>query len=612
LETSGVSLWLAFQADYEAQRLLHALDHYALGGPEVSHSDLLDRLDIFWSRLPLLIRGEDSAIITRVTDAETLVPEILSKLERAELTLQSLTPENREAYAAARKQLAEFQEPLHQLSLKVDHALGQYQFLLQSHMSNLYSSHIIYLIGILGSSAVFIFLLFVESSRTRRLLAVALEARAHVAHLAHHDALTGLPNRVLFQDRLQQAVARAGRDGGRIAVHWLDLDGFKEVNDRYGHDIGDSVLVSVAQRMLSCLRRSDTLARLGGDEFAVVQVGLDDTRGAAQLAERVLHTFEEPLALNGRQLRVSASLGVALFPDDGEETAQLLRNADTALYKAKADGRDTVRFYSSEMGRQTQARHRVEQDLREAMEHGGLELYYQPKYAVAGRRIVGMEALLRWNRPGNGLLRPDEFVPIAEDCGLIAPIGDWVLRSACMQNRAWQEAGFPALRVGVNLSAVQFASNNLVSEIHKILRESRLKAQYLELEITESVLLYDVDRTLDIIKELRRSGIRLSLDDFGTGYSSLNYLLSFNFDSLKIDRRFIRDLGMGGAGEPVCRALFALARNLNMSVVAEGVETADQLAWLEAMGCDEVQGYYLGAPEPAQSFERRLTALTAA
>jgi diguanylate cyclase (GGDEF)-like protein len=479
-------------------------------------------------------------------------------------------------------------------------------------MIDLYSNHIIYLIGILGSSAVFIFLLFVESSKTRRLLAATLEARARVAHLAHHDALTGLPNRVLFHDRLQQAVAQACRTGGRIAVHCLDLDRFKEVNDRYGHDIGDSLLVWVAQRMLSCLRRSDTLARLGGDEFAVVQVGLDDAQGAAQLAERVLHAFEEPLSLNGRQLRVSASLGVALFPDDGEETAQLLRNADTALYKAKADGRGAVRFYSSEMGRQTQARHRVEQDLREAVEHGGFELYYQPKYTVADRRIVGMEALLRWKRPGKGLLRPDEFVPIAEDCGLIAPIGDWVIRTACIQNRTWHEAGLPALRVAVNLSAVQFASQDLVSEIHRVLRESRLKAQFLELEITESVLLQDVDRTLEVMRELRRSGIRLSLDDFGTGYSSLNYLLSFNFDSLKIDRRFIRDLGMGGAGEPVCRALFALARNLNMSVVAEGVETADQLAWLEAMGCDEVQGYYLGAPEPAPSFERRLTALTAA
>ena len=412
--------------------------------------------------------------------------------------------------------------------------------------------------------------------------------------LARHDALTRLPNRVLFRERIEQALAQVGR-GAQAAVLCLDLDRFKAVNDTLGHPVGDSLLQAVADRLQACVRDVDTVARLGGDEFAVVQVGLDPLEGAELLACRLVDVLSRPYDLDGHSVVIGTSVGVALAPHDGTHPDTLLKNADTALYRAKQEGRGTHRFFEREMDTRLQARRAFELDLRSALVAGEFELFYQPLMDLTSTRICGFEALMRWRHPTRGLVSPAEFIPVAEEIGLIVPMGEWVLNQACTEAAGWPEG----IKVAVNLSPVQFQSGALLHAVTGALHRSGLPARRLELEITESVLLQNNKATLATLHDLRGLGVRIAMDDFGTGYSSLSYLRSFPFDKIKIDQSFVRDLCAKPDSAAIIRAVTGLGASLGMTTTAEGVETHAQLARLRNECCTEVQGYLLSRPCPA-------------
>jgi diguanylate cyclase (GGDEF)-like protein/PAS domain S-box-containing protein len=428
-------------------------------------------------------------------------------------------------------------------------------------------------------------------------------AQAQISHMAHHDALTNLPNRTLFREQLEQALRRVTRDE-RVAVLCLDLDHFKDVNDSLGHPIGDDLLREVARRLSACVRGSDTASRLGGDEFAVVQVGVElQPSAASTLAGRLIEVIGAPYEIQGHQLIVGTSIGISMAPDDGSDPDQLLKNADMALYRAKADGRGTFRFFETGMDASAQARRVLELDLRAGLLRGEFEVYYQPIHDLKSDQIICFEALARWNHPHRGVTAPADFIPLAEETGLIVPIGDWVLRKACADAAGWSQD----VSVAVNLSPAQFKNRNLVPSVMAALSASGLAAHRLELEITESVLLQDSEATLAILHKLRDFGIRISMDDFGTGYSSLSYLRSFPFDKIKIDQSFVRELGSRGDSMAIVRAVTGLGKSLGISTTAEGVETSEQLALLRSEGCTEVQGYLFSPPQPASEVEKMLS-----
>ena len=422
---------------------------------------------------------------------------------------------------------------------------------------------------------------------------------ARIADMARHDALTGLPNRILFNERLDQALAQAER-GGIVAVHLFDLDNFKSVNDTLGHPAGDKLLQMVADRLRAMMRGADTIARMGGDEFAVIQVALSDPGDAVALAHRVITGVSEPYEIDGHQAMVGASVGIALHQPENLTPDQLMRNADLALYGAKDDGRCTYRFFESEMHAQVQGRRDLEQSLRRALTAGQYELWYQPIVDIAGAGVTGFEALIRWHHPEKGLLLPDAFIPLAEETGLIVPIGEWVIREACATAARWPHH----LKVSVNLSPLQFRSSALVPGIAAALAASGLAPERLELEITETSLLHDNEATLGILFQLRDLGVRIAIDDFGTGYSSLNYLQSFPFDRIKIDRSFINDVADNACSLSIVRAVTALAKGLGMVATAEGVETAKQRDTVASEGCTEMQGFLFSHPLPAREVER--------
>ncbi len=428
------------------------------------------------------------------------------------------------------------------------------------------------------------------------------KAQAQIAHMARHDPLTDLPNRTMLAEALEQALRRVARNE-QIAVLCLDLDHFKDVNDSLGHPIGDDLLKAVGRRIGECIREGDTLARLGGDEFAVVQVDThEQPSDAAALASRLVDVLSVPYDISGHQLVIGTSIGVSIAPADSSDPNQLLKNADMALYRAKADGRGTYRFFEPEMDARAQERRALELDMRAALVRGEFELYYQPIHDLDSGRILAFEALARWNHPTRGMIRPDDFIPLAEQTGLIVPLGEWVLRTACSEAARWsQEVG-----VAVNLSPVQFKGRNLVATVAGALSASGLKPQRLELEITESVLLQDSDGTLATLHSLRALGARIAMDDFGTGYSSLSYLRSFPFDKIKIDRSFVHELATRDNSMAIVRAVTGLGRSLGICTTAEGVETDEQLALLRVEGCTEVQGYLFNPPLPASNVEGML------
>jgi diguanylate cyclase (GGDEF)-like protein len=423
-----------------------------------------------------------------------------------------------------------------------------------------------------------------------------------MAHSARHDFLTGLPNRMLIQDRISQAVGLAVRHGGRLALLFLDLDGFKHINDSLGHAIGDKLLKSVAERLFECVRTSDTVGRLGGDEFLLLlsEVGLAES--AAITARKILAAVAAPHAVDGHDLHVTTSIGISIYPDDGSDAATLIKNADTAMYQAKENGRQSYRFFRSEMNVRAVERQSIEEDLRRALERDEFCLHYQPKVDLKTGRITGAEALLRWTHPVRGAVPPVEFISVAEACGLIIPIGRWVLREACKQAQSWAQEGLPPLTMAVNTSAMEFRTENFLDGVLSIIESTGINPASVELEITETVLMKHVDSTRSVLKTLRAAGVHLAIDDFGTGYSSLSYLRKFPVDSLKIDQAFIRQITLEQDEAKLVIAIIALGRSLGLRVVAEGVETDAELRFLKAHHCDEAQGYYFSRPLPAAQF----------
>jgi diguanylate cyclase (GGDEF)-like protein len=431
-------------------------------------------------------------------------------------------------------------------------------------------------------------------------------AEDRIEFLAHHDPLTGLPNRILLRDRFETALAQAARNRAKVALIFLDIDHFKAVNDSLGHPAGDVLLRQVAARLKGCVRASDTVCRQGGDEFLLLVVPVPDPRAASVVAEKVLQVLREPVELEGHSLAVGASIGISVFPDDGDNFDTLLQKADMAMYEAKAAGRNGYRFFSSEMNANALERLNMQNRLRRALERDEFQLHYQPQVDLDSGRIIGMEALLRWTSPDLGPVSPGKFIPIAEESGLIVQIGAWVLRTACRQNRSWQARGLPEVPVAVNLSALQFARGDLLDTVERALDDSRLPARFLELELTESILLHDADNIMASLRRLKNLGIKLSIDDFGTGYSSLSYLKRLAVDKLKIDQSFVRDIASDPDDAAIVRAIIQMGHSLKLRTIAEGVESADQLAFLRAEGCEEGQGYLFGRPIPAAEMERLL------
>jgi diguanylate cyclase (GGDEF)-like protein/PAS domain S-box-containing protein len=429
------------------------------------------------------------------------------------------------------------------------------------------------------------------------------QAEARIAHMAHHDALTGLPNRVLFHERLDEALLRVRRDRDKFAVLYLDLDEFKNVNDSLGHAAGDKLLKAAADRLRTCLRGSDMVARFGGDEFAVLQMGLAGPPEAGILAERIVTLLSEPYDIDGQQVVIGTSVGIAFAPADGETSDQLLRNADMALYQAKEDGRCTYCFFQPGMGTSLRAHQTLELDLRKALGASEFEVYYQPLVTLETGFICGFEALLRWHHPLRGMMAPGDFIPLAEETGLIVPIGEWVLRQACAEAAAWPDD----LKVAVNLSPVQFKKGNLPQMVFATLASAGLPAARLELEITESIFLAESKTNLATLRRLRALGVGISMDDFGTGYSGLSYLRAFPCDKIKIDRSFISELSESADCMAIIKAITNLGSNLGIPTLAEGVETETQLAWLREAGCTEMQGYLFSRPVPASEIAELLS-----
>jgi diguanylate cyclase (GGDEF)-like protein/PAS domain S-box-containing protein len=431
------------------------------------------------------------------------------------------------------------------------------------------------------------------------------DAESQVHYLAHYDLLTSLPNRALFRDRLLQAMAQAKRSDTLLAVMFLDIDHFKDVNDTLGHAIGDQLLKEISQRIRSCVRETDTVARFGGDEFGLIQTNLNTVEGAADLADRLIALLAQPYHIEGHEIHSAASIGVTIFPFDDHNAEDLLKNADMAMYKAKREGRSRYQFYIAELNQVIQRRAAIERDLRVALQKDQFRLHYQPQLDLSTGQVVGVEALLRWQHPERGDISPVEFIPVAESTSLILPIGDWVLRTACRQARAWQDAGLPPVRVAINLSAAQFRHRNLLETITEALTESRLDPHWLEVELTESLIMKDVRATIDTLRHLHELGVLISVDDFGTGYSSLSYLTRFPISKIKLDKSFVRDVDKKD-GAAIARTVITLGHSLNMKVMAEGVETETQLRFLREHACNEVQGYYFGRPMPPGALERLL------
>lgn len=435
------------------------------------------------------------------------------------------------------------------------------------------------------------------------------KAEERIRYLSNYDSLTRLPNRVLFRDHLYQAVSHARQTRGALAVMFIDLDRFSRVNDTLGHDVGDQLLMIVASRInAAAAPYAETIARIGGDEFAIIQTRLPNADAAAALAQRVEEAVNQPTDLDGIEVRVGANVGIAIFPQDGEDPDHLIKNADMAMYRAIRSETESMFFFSNEMNDEARLRLSLEGDLRKALSQGHLRLFYQPQIDVATRRIIGCEALLRWNHPEKGMISPARFIPVAEDSGLILPIGEWVLEQALQQARAWQDAGLPEITMAVNISAVQFRQQGLVERVRDAVESSGISADRLELELTESMLMQDAHEAVQLLKSLSDLGAQLAIDDFGTGYSSLSYLKQFPVDKLKLDQSFVRHMVEDHNDAVIARATIMLGHSLGLEVIAEGVETEEQYEYLRAEGCDVVQGYLFGRPMPGDDLAALLKA----
>jgi diguanylate cyclase (GGDEF)-like protein len=437
---------------------------------------------------------------------------------------------------------------------------------------------------------------------------IKLQLSRRVEYLACHDGLTGLPNRSMFSKLLTQSISEARRNDRQLAVAFLDLDRFKQINDTLGHDAGDQLLLEFANRLQACVRHSDTVARLGGDEFVVLLPTLEDRNYAATVAQKILATLAGAFNLIGHDFRITASIGISMFPHDGLDEQTLTKNADIAMYRAKEEGKNNFQFYSQKLNAHSLERLTLESSLRHALERKEFLLHYQAKRDIVSGRITGMEALLRWQHPDLGIVAPMKFIPVAEETGLIVPIGKWVLQTACLQNVAWQNQGLPRLNIAVNLTARQFANEHLLQDVHSILASTGMDPHLLELEIKESMLIHDVENTRRILTGLKALGVRVAIDDFGTGYTSLATLQRFPLDTIKIDRSLIRDIAATAEDTRLADAIIAMGKSLSLTVVAQGVETKDQAEFLRTHACDELQGFYFKRPLPADQFTKLLLA----
>lgn len=424
------------------------------------------------------------------------------------------------------------------------------------------------------------------------------EAKQRIIQMATHDALTGLPNRLLLQDRIEQALVQDARNQKQIAVLFIDLDHFKTINDSLGHEIGDFLLKAVAERLLACVRNEDTVARQGGDEFIVVLNSIGESLDAAKVAQKILDSLGQPYHIHENELHIGGSIGIAIFPEDGTNAEALLKNSDIAMYYAKENGRNNYQFFTKELNKSAHERHTLGLDLRYALERNELVLYYQPVMNMPGNRLHSVEALLRWRHPEHKLMAPDKFINLAEETGLIIPIGKWVLRTVCRQIKIWQDQGYDVPKVAINLSGRQFRDKELIKDISSILNETKVAAKYISLEITESMLIDNIEKGVETLKCLSEMGIHISIDDFGTGYSSLSYLKRFPINTLKIDRSFVHDIVTDKNDHTIVTAIIAMAHSLGIDVIAEGIETKEQLRLLIAQKCNHYQGYYFSQPVP--------------
>jgi len=427
-----------------------------------------------------------------------------------------------------------------------------------------------------------------------------------MAHSANHDFLTGLPNRKLLNDRVSQAIGSARRNMKKVAVLFLDLDGFKHINDSLGHSVGDRLLQSIAKRLVDGVRGTDTVSRQGGDEFVVLLSDVEGLESVATTVTRLLQAGTDPHAIDQHDLHVTTCIGVSIYPDDGLDAETLIKNADTAMYQAKENGRQSYQFFKPAMNVRAVERQSIEGSLRRALERQEFAVHYQPKINLRTGEISGAEALIRWTHPTRGSVSPGQFIPVAEDCGLILPIGNWVLREACKQARTWMDMGLPLGAMGVNISAVEFRNECFLEGVFAILKDTGLDPKFLELELTESVLMKRPESTASILRALRAEGVRVAVDDFGTGYSSLSYLQKFSIDALKIDQSFVRRITTAPKETTIVTAVISMARSLKLRVVAEGVETMKELEFLQAQQCDEAQGYYFSRPVPPEQFAKLL------
>jgi len=464
--------------------------------------------------------------------------------------------------------------------------------------------------GVLTILAVlYLFLFFIVKRADAIIKKQEHESREHadkIQYQAYHDALTGLPNRKMFAENLEDAVKRSNRSDKPLAVMFFDLDRFKVVNDSLGHDVGDQLLRVASKRIEASIRETDKAFRMGGDEFTVIAETLNSSGDAAIVAGRIIEAMSVPFKLDSHEVIVTTSIGIAIYPKDDNTIEQIVKNADAAMYKAKELGRNQFQFYTDDMNELSMERLAVENDLRKALGNNEFELFYQPKASSGGGTIVGMEALLRWRHPERGLMTPDKFLGYLEDTGMIIPVGDWVIKKACEDIRHWIDEGYAPMKVSVNISSAQFRSDFLVHNVASILEETGVEPNYLELELTESLLVENTALAIKILEQLKELGVYISIDDFGTGYSSLNYLKSFPIDFIKIDRSFIKDLDTSKKDAAITAAIANLAHSLNMEVVAEGVESQEQMDFLEQQGCQQIQGFLIGKPMPIEDLKQFL------
>lgn len=594
--------WEAGQATSEFMRLENRLAEFANTDIGIAKDEVELRYEILLGRARMLNEGSFQDFLNRYPEHGATLREFQERLSAVQPLIDKLDQQP----GAAREAL-KIVKPLEgRLTQLASAAHNHGAELVQKDQQELIRLHWAFS-GIAASLILVGVVLIALLDRHNRLLGRAHQ-ELHV--LAHQDALTGLPNRVVLRDRLEEALATAKQPGRTVAVSYLDLDHFKNVNDSFGHETGDELLKAVADRLKACIplqgqgQVKNLISRFGGDEFAILQTGIRKPDECAALASRIVDALREPFRVNGQEIFIGTSIGIASA--QGNMTpSQVLKHADMALYCAKADGRGTFRFFEPAMDAQLQARRTLEADLRKAMTNEEFELFYQPQINLKDNEISGFETLLRWHHPERGLVPPSEFIPVVEDTGLIIPLGDWIIEQACREAAAWPRN----ISVAVNLSPVQFRNRSLVQSVSRALALSGLAPHRLELEITESVLLQDNETTVSTLHQLRRLGVRIAMDDFGTGYSSLSYLRSFPFDKLKIDQSFVREMSQRADCLAIVQSVANLGASLGMPTVAEGVETEEQLRQIQAAGCTDAQGYYYGRPKPAQELVYSLMAL---